>query len=310
MLCPQGRVLAGTTLARCARASATSRPQAFQCSSRGSSCRTRLRPVSAAAEDEQQQARVAAAEAARLDLPYESDMQTFSGGSTRGAAAAGSSVLGPSAVAAGTVVRGRYAVQEVLGRGANAVTYRAIDNTNGREVALKALSLRGLRDWKQLELFQREAVVLQGLAHPGIPAYIDYFEEDTASDRAFYIVQEVVQGQSLAQMVARGRRADEAQVMRIAQELLAIMRYLAGLRPPVIHRDIKPENVVLEGGQWGGRVYLVDFGGVQGVANAGEPASQQAASQPGQPLQESAAVTHCKISPLRTPSLFSTPKVA
>jgi serine/threonine protein kinase len=57
------------------------------------------------------------------------------------------------------------------------------------QVALKALSLRGLRDWKQLELFQREAVVLQGLAHAGIPAYIDYFEEDTASDRAFYIVQ-------------------------------------------------------------------------------------------------------------------------
>jgi serine/threonine protein kinase len=57
------------------------------------------------------------------------------------------------------------------------------------QVALKALSLRGLRDWKQLELFQREAVVLQGLAHPGIPAYIDYFEEDTANDRAFYIVQ-------------------------------------------------------------------------------------------------------------------------
>lgn len=51
------------------------------------------------------------------------------------------------------------------------------------------MSLRGLRDWKQLELFQREAVVLQGLAHPGIPAYIDYFEEDTDTDRAFYIVQ-------------------------------------------------------------------------------------------------------------------------
>jgi serine/threonine protein kinase len=43
--------------------------------------------------------------------------------------------------------------------------------------------------------------------------------------------------------------------------------------PPthVLCRDIKPENVVLEGGKWDGRVYLIDFGGVQGVANAGEP---------------------------------------
>jgi hypothetical protein len=56
--------------------------------------------VRAAAEDEQKQAQVAAAEAGRLDLPFESDlpdsMQTFSGGSTPGAAAAGSSVIGPS----------------------------------------------------------------------------------------------------------------------------------------------------------------------------------------------------------------------
>lgn len=44
----------------------------------------------------------------------------------------------------------------------------------------------------------------------------------------------------------------------------------SGLRPPVIHRDIKPENVVLEGGQWGGRVFLIDFGGVQGSAGIGE----------------------------------------
>lgn len=58
--------------------------------------------------------------------------------------------------------------------------------------------------------------------------------------------------------------------MRVAQELLAILKYLSGLRPPVIHRDIKPENVVLEGGRWGGRVYLVDFGGVQGAATAGK----------------------------------------
>jgi hypothetical protein len=34
-------------------------------------------------------------------------------------------------------------------------------------------------------------------------------------------------------------------------------------------RDIKPENIVLEGGQWGGRVYLIDFGGVQGSSAVG-----------------------------------------
>lgn len=47
----------------------------------------------------------------------------------------------------------------MLGAGSNAVTYRAVDTTSGSPVAIKALSLRGLRDWKQLELFQREAQV-------------------------------------------------------------------------------------------------------------------------------------------------------
>eukprot|EP00879_Flechtneria_rotunda_P010283 GHRR01010750.1.p1 GENE.GHRR01010750.1~~GHRR01010750.1.p1 ORF type:complete len:629 (+),score=211.09 GHRR01010750.1:70-1956(+) len=225
-----------------------------------------------ASADDQQQPQQSLAQLPELDLdslnlPRESDIKTYTGGSTPGQAAA-SNLVGSSAVAPGTVVNGRYRVQEVLGRGANATTYKAVDTTNDRQVAIKALSLRGLRDWKQLELFQREAVVLQGLAHSGIPAYIDYFEEDTAVDRAFYIVQEVVQGKSLAQMVSAGKRANESEVLRIAQELLAILRYLSGLRPPVIHRDIKPENVVLEGGRWGGRVYLVDFGGVQGALAA------------------------------------------
>ena len=53
------------------------------------------------------------------------------------------------------------------------------------------------------------------------------------------------------------------QVRRIAAELLNVLLYLSKLRPPVIHRDVKPENVILGGGKTGGKVYLVDFGGVQ-----------------------------------------------
>jgi len=48
--------------------------------------------------------------------------------------------------------------------------------------------------------------------------------------------QEVAQGKSLAQMVGGGARATEQEVMRIAKELLAILQYLADLRPAVIHR--------------------------------------------------------------------------
>jgi len=221
---------------------------------------------------------------------------------------------------------GRYTVLEVLGAGANAVAYRARDaRRDGEEVALKALSLRSLRDWKQLDLFKREAETLRGLSHPSIPALLDYFEEDSPDDRAFYIAQRAAPRgcATLAQMVAGGGggggsggangggnggasgngnengkengnengngggggvesgppppgRPTDAEVLRIARELLGVLGYLSGLRPPVVHRDIKPDNVVIEGGQWGGKVLVVDFGG--SVAAAASPSSSPSAS--------------------------------
>ena len=46
-----------------------------------------------------------------------------------------------------------------------------------------------MADWKQLELFEKEAAALHSLSHPGIPAYKDYFEVDSDGDRAYFLVQ-------------------------------------------------------------------------------------------------------------------------
>ncbi len=59
-------------------------------------------------------------------------------------------------------------------------------------VAVKALSLRRMTDWKQLDLFEREAKTLKSLDHPGIPKYIDYLSEDTEKDRGFFLVQAIL----------------------------------------------------------------------------------------------------------------------
>ena len=63
------------------------------------------------------------------------------------------------------------------------------EGSDGTVVAVKALSLRRMTDWKQLELFEREAKTLKSLDHPGIPKYIDYLSEDTEKDRGFFLVQ-------------------------------------------------------------------------------------------------------------------------
>lgn len=63
------------------------------------------------------------------------------------------------------------------------------ERPGGGLVAVKSLSLRSMADWKQLELFEKEAKAMRQLSHNGIPAYIDYFEVDSDGDRGYFLVQ-------------------------------------------------------------------------------------------------------------------------
>lgn len=156
----------------------------------------------------------------------------------------------------------RYHIHSVLGQGGSGVTYAVEDIHTHQQFALKALSLKGIHDWKHLELFEREAKVLSQLDHPAIPQYIDYFQTDTEGNRWFYIVQALAPGQSLADLVREGWRASPTEVRQIAFQILDILKYLHGLTPPIIHRDIKPQNIIRSEN---GQIYLVDFGAVQNV---------------------------------------------
>ncbi|MBD2568541.1 ankyrin repeat domain-containing protein [Anabaena lutea] len=160
----------------------------------------------------------------------------------------------------GYIIAERYRIIETLGQGGIGTTYQAEDLQNSQRVALKALSLKGMSDWKMTELFEREARVLSVLNHPGIPKYIDYFQVDTESDHGFYIAQQLAPGKSLAVLVEAGWHANEAEVRYIAIQILEILVYLHKQTPPVIHRDIKPQNIIRDDK---GQVFLVDFGAVQ-----------------------------------------------
>lgn len=162
----------------------------------------------------------------------------------------------------GDIISDRYRIVTPLGQGGMGTTYEAEDLSNYKRVALKALSLRQITDWKVLELFEREAKILANLDHPAIPKYLDYFHLDTQADRRFYLIRELVAGESLADLVEKGWHGNEDEVKRIAIQVLKILDYLHQLTPPVIHRDIKPQNIIRCPD---GRVFLVDFGAVQDI---------------------------------------------
>ncbi|PSN11313.1 serine/threonine protein kinase, partial [filamentous cyanobacterium CCT1] len=164
--------------------------------------------------------------------------------------------------ASSEIIDDRYRILRPLGQGSSGTTYAAEVLATGQTIALKALSLRGLQDWKKIELFEREARILKSLSHPAIPQYIDFFQVDTADNRWFYLAQDLADGTSLADWVEAGGRVDEAEARRIAAAVLEVLVYLHGLNPPVIHRDIKPQNIIRRDD---GHIYLVDFGAVQAV---------------------------------------------
>ncbi|MEE3717322.1 serine/threonine-protein kinase [Tumidithrix elongata RA019] len=164
----------------------------------------------------------------------------------------------------GDILREQYQIVDLLGQGGMGTTYAATDILSQQKIAIKVLSLRQISDWKVMELFEREAKVLANLDHPAIPKYLDYFQIDTESDRRFYLVQQLIEGDSLAALVQKGWHATEAEVKQIAEQILEVLSYLHGLLPPVIHRDLKPQNIIRRPD---GQVFLVDFGAVQDVWN-------------------------------------------
>jgi serine/threonine protein kinase len=164
--------------------------------------------------------------------------------------------------------RGRYEIQQSLGKKAGRQTWLAWDRQTQERVVIKLLSFSHDFEWDDLKLFEREAATLQALDHPEIPRYLDFFEFDQGERKGFALVQTYIEASSLEQHLKSGRSFTEAEVEQLARELLEILRYLHDRQPPVIHRDIKPSNVLLtnRSGNSPGQVHLVDFGSVQTLA--------------------------------------------
>lgn len=158
------------------------------------------------------------------------------------------------------LVANRFEIRGEIGRGSQAVTFRAFDRETGRVVALKELDFRRVEDWKSQELFEREGKTLQALDHPAIPRYVAAFAVEDDDSYRLFLAQEFVDGPTLAEELAGGKRWSEDELLADVTLLLEALRYLHERSPAVIHRDVKPSNIIRRAD---GRLALVDFGAVQ-----------------------------------------------
>jgi len=162
---------------------------------------------------------------------------------------------------------GPYELLSPLGAGGMGEVYRAKDPRLGREVAIKVLPASFSTDADRLRRFEQEAKAAGVLNHPNITAVYDIGTHDGAP----YVVQELLEGETLRSELAAGRfpsRKATGYALQIAQGLGAAHD------KGIVHRDLKPENLFVTND---GRVKILDFG----LAKLTEPErSSQATNLP------------------------------
>jgi serine/threonine-protein kinase len=139
-----------------------------------------------------------------------------------------------------------------------AIVYRAQDTLLNRAVALKILYPELSEDPLFVERFRREAQAAANLSHPNIVPVFDWGEDGGT----YFIVMELVDGTSLAEMLRGGATLTAARSAQIVEQVAAALGYAH--RSGVVHRDVKPGNILITRD---GQVKVTDFGIAQAVSS-------------------------------------------
>ena len=145
---------------------------------------------------------------------------------------------------------GPYEILSAIGAGGMGEVYRAKDPRLGREVAIKVLPASFSQDADRLRRFEQEAKAAGVLNHPNITAVYDIGSADDAP----YVVQELLEGETLRSVLAGGKLP----ARKTIDYALQIAHGLAAAHDKgIVHRDLKPENLFVTNT---GRVKILDFG--------------------------------------------------
>ncbi len=146
---------------------------------------------------------------------------------------------------------GQFQIIQELGRGGMAVVYKAYQPTLQRYVALKVLPAQFAHDENFVKRFRQEAIAAARLQHPNI---VTIYDVGQIGDIQF-IVMELLEGQSLAQLIRHGGALPPARVARLIEQIASALDYAH--KQGFVHRDIKPANVMVDAND---HATLTDFG--------------------------------------------------
>ena len=157
-----------------------------------------------------------------------------------------------------TLLKGRYHLGVLIGKGGFGAVYKAQDLVLARRLVAVKVMIPGLEQQSPSlkVVFEREAFILAGLMHAQLPRIYDYF---TANNR-YYLVMDYIEGITLEQCAqqAPGGQLPLVQVLGYGIQLCNVLEYLHSRKPhPIVFRDLKPSNIIVGRD---GILYLIDFG--------------------------------------------------
>ena len=159
----------------------------------------------------------------------------------------------PPDIERGTVLAGRYQIEDIIGKGGSGIVLRVFDRTAQNVVALKVLKAELARDAKWEKRFSRELRLGRPIQHPNVCRIFDIGEADGHR----FLTMEIAPGGSLRDELKRGGTLERPLDAKMA-DARAVIAGLAALHAVgVVHRDFKPDNLLRMGD---GRLVLSDFG--------------------------------------------------
>lgn len=159
----------------------------------------------------------------------------------------------------GTVLNGRYRVDDKIARGGMAMVYLGTDLTTERQIAIKVMHAHLATDSSFVERFEREAMNAARLEHPNLISVTDQGRDGDV----VYLVMEYLESVTLRKELRHRGKLTPRQAIVVSNAILAALEAVhdAGM----IHRDLKPDNVLLG---TDGTIKLTDFGLARAVTTA------------------------------------------
>jgi serine/threonine-protein kinase len=179
----------------------------------------------------------------------------------------------------GTTLSGRYLVTRKVGQGGMGAVYEATHTLIGKRVAVKVLLEKYARREAIVSRLEQEARLASSCQNEHI---IDITDFGTTEDGRTFVVMEYLEGESLAECLARDTQLPEQRILRIASQVASALA--AAHAKGIVHRDIKPENLFLLRRKDQDFVKVVDFGISKSLRASDEAEEQPRLTQTGMVL--------------------------